>query len=251
MKSRIAPPAALAVSLCLLALALPALAGQSPEQPQPQPRIEFGQTSFDFGAIYQNDEVIHVFAFRNTGNATLEIENVKSTCGCTAALPGTRELAPGAESTVKVTFRSGAMRYHVTKHIYIDSNDPVEPRVTLTIEGEVKVEVEVDPRGIYLGQVKVGEKVERTVEITPVDVKSFKIADATSDSPNIRVGRPQPLPDKRPGYRLTITFGPLDRTGPVNAKVTVHTDLPHSREIVIPVYGKVVGEDASQPPRRQ
>lgn len=214
------------------------------------PRIEFTETTFHFGTMYQNEEITHLFVFRNTGDAPLVIEQVKSTCGCTGAMPEARELAPGAESTLKVTFRSGSFRDRVTKHVHVDSNDPTQPRVTLTIQGLVKVEVEVAPRSIYLGQgIKVGEKAERNVELTPVGVESFKIISVAADSPTVKVGKPMPLPDKRPGYRLAIAFGPLDQPGRINAKVTIITDLAHTQKIVIPVYGKVIGEDAPQPPR--
>jgi hypothetical protein len=247
-------------SIVLVALLLPVwfLAPNAPARPDepaspaPQPRIEFPEITFDFGSVYQNEEVTHVFTFRNAGNAPLKIESVKSTCGCTAALSEAKEIAPGAASSVKVTFRSGSYRDRVTKHVTVDSNDPTQPRVTLTMVGVVKVEVEVKPGGVYLGSsVKVGEKVERAVEITPVDVKSFKITGVTSDNPNVQVSKPQPLGDNRSGYRLTITVGPLDKPGRVNARLTVHTDLLHSREIGIPVYGKIVAGDSPERARPQ
>ncbi len=216
----------------------------------PAPRIEFSEVVFDFGSVYQNAEVIHVFKFRNAGDAILKIENVKTTCGCTAAMPESRELAPGAESSIKVTFRSGSFHDRVTKHIDVDSNDPMQPRVTLTVQGIVKVEVELKPSGIYFGSsTKVGEKIERTIEITPVDVKSFKITDVTSDNPEVKVSKPQPLGDKRPGYRLVVTLGPFDRVGRVNGKLIVRTNLPHTKQITILVYGKVVSGESPEPAR--
>jgi hypothetical protein len=211
-------------------------------------RIEFPETSFDFGTIWQNEEVSHVFALRNTGSATLTIQAAKTTCGCTVAMPEVKEIAPGGESSIKVTFRAGFYRDRVVKHIFVDSNDPAQPRVTLTVEAVVKAEVEIAPRGLYLGQLKVGDKVERTIDMTAVDVKSFEITKTTSDNQLVQVSKPQPLAGGRPGYRLTVTIGPLLEPGRVNAKIIVNTDLPHTPQIAIAVYGKVVG-DASQTPR--
>jgi hypothetical protein len=212
------------------------------------PHIEVSETTFDFGSMYQNEAVSHTFRIRNTGTATLKLEQVKSTCGCTAALPAQREIAPGGETDLKVTFQSGSMRDRIVKHVHIDSNDPAQPRVTLTITGQVKVEIEVSPRGIYIGKLGIGEVVERTVEITPVDVKSFRLLGATSDHPAVKVSKPAPLPDREPGYRLTITFGPLKEPGRVNAKVTVRTNLPHTKEFEILIYGRVSGPaDEKQP----
>jgi len=215
-------------------------------------RIEFTETTFDFGTMYQNEEVTHLFTFRNVGGAPLKIGKVKSSCGCTAAMPEKRELLPGGQTNLKVTFRSGSMRDRIVKHVYVDSNDPVEPRITLTIRGEVQIEVEVSPRGVYVGKLQVGETVRRTVEVTPVGVDTFKILSTSVDNPAVEVGRPLPLDDKRPGYKLVIELGPLKEPGRINAKVTVHTDLAHTKEFQISVYGKVVApEDADQDSAQQ
>ncbi len=231
-------------------LPAPGIADEQAES-QSTPRIEVSETTFDFGFMYQNESVSHTFKIHNTGTATLNLEQVKSTCGCTAALPAQREIAPGGETELKVTFQSGSMRDRVVKHVHIDSNDSNQPRVTLTITGQVKVEIEVTPKGVYIGKLSLGEVVKRTVDIVPVDVKRFKILSVTSDNPAVKVSKPIPLPDKQPGYRLTITFGPLKEPGRVNAKITVRTDLPHTKEFEITVYGKMSApadeEQPSQP----
>ena len=238
--------ALLLTAALLLAAAPMGLAVAAPAD-EPSARIEFTETTFDFGAMYQNEEVTHLFTFRNVGSAPLKIGKVKSSCGCTAAMPEKRELPPGGQTNLKVTFRSGSMRDRIVKHIYIDSNDPVEPRITLTIRGEVKVEVDVSPRGVYVGKIQVGETVQRTIEVTPVGVDTFKILRTSVDSPLVEVGQPLPLDDKRPGYKLVIKLGPLKEPGRINAKVTVRTDLAHTKEFQIPVYGKVVAaENADQ-----
>jgi len=43
-----------------------------------QPVITFAHTDFDFGEVEQGDDVEHIFTFRNTGNADLIIERVRS-----------------------------------------------------------------------------------------------------------------------------------------------------------------------------
>ena len=219
--------------------------GSSVGESDQAPCIEFDEVTFNFGRMYQHEEVSHVFLFRNTGNATLKIEKVRSTCGCTAALPQKREIAPGEEGAIKTTFRSGSMRNRVVKHIYVDSNDPACPRVTLTVTGEIEVEVEVSPRGLYIGQLKVGETLERSVEMLPVGVKKFKIIEVSANHPALQVAEAVPLTGKTGGYRLKIRFGPVEQPGRISAKVTVRTDLEHSKELSIPVYGKVVEQEDS------
>lgn len=107
------------------------------------PGIHFDQLTFDFGTIFQEGRVDHEFMARNTGDAPLKIDKVTSSCGCTAVLPPEKEIAPGATAPIRVTFRSGRMKGAISKSIYVESNDPAQPKVTLTITGLVKQEVEI------------------------------------------------------------------------------------------------------------
>ena len=65
MRSRILAAVTL---LALVAAATPALA---------EPKITFSHTEHDFGRVYQNESLIHVFPFTNTGDKTLLIKEVK------------------------------------------------------------------------------------------------------------------------------------------------------------------------------
>lgn len=207
-------------------------------QAKHEPQIQFDETDFDFGQIYQNEEVSHEFRFRNTGGATLTIDKVTSTCGCAAAMPTDRELEGGERAVIKVTFRSGRYRNRVTKHVYVDTNDPEQPRVVLTITATVKVEAEVSPASVYVGALKPGEKIERLVAIRAVEAKSFKILDIKADKPLVQVGEPERLRAPEVGYRLSIGYGPAGKPGIIRANVIVKTDLAHTKEIRIPIYGK-------------
>jgi len=217
------------------------------EQPGGAPRIEFDELAHDFGSVYQYGEVSHSFAFRNTGTAMLVIGKVRSTCGCTPAVAGKSEIPPGDVGEIDVTFRSGSRRGRFAKHVYVSSNDPANPRIDLTVSGEVKVEVDVTPRGIYIGKMKVGQTLERWVELTAVEVPSFSILGVRTTHPALTALKPIKLPGKPCRYRLAIRFGPATEPGRVSAEVILRTDLPHTRELTISVYGKVT--DGAEPAR--
>jgi hypothetical protein len=210
-------------------------------------RLQFVERAYDFGTLYQNEEVSHAFTFRNSGTGVLRIEKVKSSCGCTAALPEKRQLEPGDETTLAVTFRSGSMRDRVTKHIYVDTNDAVEPSTTLTITATVKVEVDISPRSVYIGDLRVGETAQRSVEIIPVSAKSFRVVDVSANDPAVQVREIVSPAKEGDSYKLTIEVGPVAKPGRVNAKILVRTDLAHTPEIAIPVYGKIAEAKALPP----
>lgn len=62
-------PLVFIMSLCLFLF---------PSSAKAQPKIEFNETEYDLGKIYQNKKKDHVFTFKNAGTETLTIEKVKA-----------------------------------------------------------------------------------------------------------------------------------------------------------------------------
>lgn len=61
-------------------------------------------TSFDFGEIAHKHETTHVFYFTNLLQDSIEIETVRTDCGCTESVWGEKAIAPGKNGYVKVKF---------------------------------------------------------------------------------------------------------------------------------------------------
>jgi hypothetical protein len=74
-------------------------------------------TEHDFGDIKQGVPVKAKFRFKNTGTEPLTVDNVRSTCGCTASEWRDDFVAPGEESIIEVEYdakRAGYFRRKVT-----------------------------------------------------------------------------------------------------------------------------------------
>lgn len=127
-----------------------------------KPKVVFKETQFDFGKIKQGEVVIHEFIFRNEGQSPLKINRVTTSCGCTAALVSEKEIAPGKEGRLKVTFDSHGYSDKVVKYIYFDCNDPETPQVELIITATVEVgpaaRIELDRYNLDLGISLEGEE---------------------------------------------------------------------------------------------
>jgi len=104
---------------------------------KPAPRLELSQREWNFGRVWSGDPCQTEVELRNTGNATLRIINVKSSCGCAVAKPKRSELAPGEADAMVVTYDTRKNQKKVSHTITIETNDPVEPQIRFGVRGEV------------------------------------------------------------------------------------------------------------------
>jgi hypothetical protein len=144
--------AALTLSVNALAqeAAAPA-AAPAADAPAGAPRIFSPEPVFDFGSQDNEGKVQHDFTVMNVGTGTLEISNVKSSCGCTVAELAKKSLAPGEETTVSATFNLSGKQGPQTKVISVSSNDPDAPVYKLELKGNAIATIEVEPRFINYG----------------------------------------------------------------------------------------------------
>lgn len=101
------------------------------------PTIYFGETQHDFGKVNEGDKVDYTFSFANKGSSVLTIKDIKTSCGCTAALLSQDNLNPGQEGTLKVELDTKNRSGKMSRTITISSNDPKDPAKILTIYAEI------------------------------------------------------------------------------------------------------------------
>ncbi|MHB1686052.1 MAG: DUF1573 domain-containing protein [Ignavibacteriaceae bacterium] len=101
------------------------------------PAAYYPETDHDFGFIKQGQVVEYFFSIINKGNITLVIKDIKTSCGCTAAVVKKKELLPGETAKLRVQFDSAGLNGKVSRVISITTNDPKNPRKVLTILADV------------------------------------------------------------------------------------------------------------------
>jgi hypothetical protein len=103
----------------------------------PSPRIRVEPESFDFGNALPGKILRKEFTIRNFGDAPLELENVSTTCGCTAALPGAKRVEPGRSTPLRVTFQTRRFSGKVERKVLVRSNDPRTPLLEVKLAATV------------------------------------------------------------------------------------------------------------------
>lgn len=101
-------------------------------------KIYFPNTQHDFGKVKEGGKLDYTFTFENRGTLTLQIKDVKTSCGCTAAVVSESSIKPGQSGSIKVEFDTKNRSGRNSKTITVVSNDPKEPNKILTIFADIQ-----------------------------------------------------------------------------------------------------------------
>ena len=116
------------------------------------PIISFDKVHHDFGRIPPDRKVSAKYRVANTGNAYLNITQVRPSCGCTYTMLGKWSLAPGESTEIEATFDPRGVKGLVRKSIEVVCNDPKTPAITLSLEAEVVQEIMPSVESVYFHQ---------------------------------------------------------------------------------------------------
>ncbi|WP_136479949.1 DUF1573 domain-containing protein [Cognatitamlana onchidii] len=112
-----------------------------------QAKIEFKETTIDYGTIDKGANGVRVFEFTNTGDEPLIISKVSSSCGCTIPKKPEDPILPGKTGQIEVKYDTNRVN-PIRKTITVISNAET-PTVALKIKGLV-----VDPSKVNVMEKK-------------------------------------------------------------------------------------------------
>jgi len=106
---------------------------------QGQPRINLPRPEWDFGTVTEGAKLTRTFPVENAGGKSLEIRRVRGSCKCFTKVSVDKDtLEPGERATITVETDTKGRRGKLKKYIYIESNDPANPRARIRITGFIE-----------------------------------------------------------------------------------------------------------------
>src|SRR6185503_5642957 len=193
-----------------------------------KPKIQFQELLHDFGKIKANEPQRYDFLFTNTGNAVLDVTDVRPGCGCTTAGQWDRKVEPGKVGKIPIQFNPGAPSGTVTKSISVTCNDPNAGVQTLQVKATIWKPVDVNPAYVYFMGVE-GEVTNdtKTVKITNNMEESITLEKPESNNPNFKTDLKTVVPGKE--FELSVTYTPMTTNAQPQSMITMKsssTNLP-------------------------
>ena len=92
---------------------------------------------WDFGIVKQGMVVKHDFIFKNETNDILEINNIHTSCGCTASQAAKKSLMPQESTTITVNFNSKGYAGATSQFAYVHTDNADLRIIKFTIKADV------------------------------------------------------------------------------------------------------------------
>jgi hypothetical protein len=212
------------------------------------PRVSTSQPEAKLGVVRPGARISRSFEIANSGSVALTLGEPRVTCRCIAPVLSENVVQPGARLKIELVLKEREQTGPFRERVDIPTNDPATPIVRFSISGQIRPAVSCLPQHVFLGPVRPGGRVSKTVELMTYDSAPFSVTDAQYDKElfsvdYVEIGSGQ-------SYRATLAFHPL--RGPravLNREVLFKIRHPELDTIRVPVTAEVSDEVVAIPPR--
>ncbi|MDA0576493.1 MAG: DUF1573 domain-containing protein [Verrucomicrobia bacterium] len=191
---------------------------------------------YDFGTVPGTEDITHLFAIRNAGDAELIINRVHATCGCTTATPAANNVPPGGtvEISAKLSLTGRTGDQHKT--IYVESNDPKTPQFSLEMKGHVQRDIDYRPQQVMLQISAAAPDARSDVQITFNTPEAYTVTGVDATKADFCTAT---FVENTAGRSYTINISAITNYANssvyLSGSIGVLTDMPKQPRIDIPV----------------
>lgn len=186
------------------------------------------------------------YTLHNAGGAPLAVKQLSTSCSCTSAQREPVVLQPGASTTIEVTLqvtRLGA----ITEFVTLETDDPLRPRVLLSLHGTSGEGLVWRPLAVYLSGIK-GDTVSRMLRL--FGPLGLVIHTAWADDEAIDVTLTETVVhEDHVEHVLLVTTHLNALPGTISSDLTIHTNHPDFADVVIPCRIEARSPVQCSPPR--
>ncbi len=143
-------------------------------------------------------------------------------------------IPPGGEGQIQATLHPKGGHTEISKNIVVISNDPEQPRLSLTMKGSLLVDMTAEPRSVALLNLAPGEAGTGTFSVRRGEGSTATITSVTiQDTTHFSVREV----DAEAGALATyeVRFAGRDEAGTSATNVIVETTGEHTPELAVPV----------------
>ena len=197
-----------------------------------------GSSAVTLGDVYEGSPVKREIVLRNTGKNAMRIDSVRTSCGCTSASVPSRTIRPGEKLKIPVTFDTNNLAGSFKRTVLIRPSDSPKDSIVVSFGMKIFPVIEVSPRYISFGRVKIGQAVTKTVRLQNDLREMVRILDCTVAESRLTVRLVTKVIRPGQSIELGVTLDPKSR-GKLLGQIVVRTDQPLKPVIKISYVGQI------------
>ena len=203
---------------------------------RPGTTLRFRTTTVDVGTITRGQTVDLEFPFINEGQTPLRFAEIRTSCGCTAAVVSSEVFPPGEIRKVIVTVTTMQdPAGPISKNVTLTVDLPTRPQIVLEVKGSVIEEFTPTDRSIEFGS---GDAREMRISLHENLDAELISAHSNDGRLTVRLARTPGAPRTRV---LTVAIKPGAQPGWLTDNIVLKTSSRYLPEITMPVRGRVPG----------
>ena len=196
-------------------------------------QLVFDQPEQSFKVKAEQESIVAKYRFTNSGNEAVKIENVKTSCGCTAAGLKKTDYAPSESGEIEAKFTFGGRVGRQEKAILVSTSQAKENPIILRLVVDIEDQIHIQPEMVLW---RVGEQPDpKKIEVTVADNSTVKILSVVSDNPLIKAE----LSEVKPGKEYEIQVTPADVSQQGGATLLIRTNYPQQNPQTRYAYARI------------
>ncbi|RIK68279.1 MAG: hypothetical protein DCC65_03540 [Planctomycetota bacterium] len=208
-------------------LALPAAAAAGPV-------LKVEKAEHDFGPTWTGLTLKHAFSVRNDGDSELLITRVDFAPGVFLAGDLVQRLAPKQSAEIVIGLDTRDVNGEFTRTATLLTNEPAAPTLPLTLRGECRAPIELQPAFLGFGKVIGDGAQQRSITIRNKTDESFECSLAVAEDTHYKYELVETTPGEE--YKLFATLKTPMAQGRLESFVTIRTTLEARPELPVRVF---------------
>ncbi len=215
----------------------------------------FEKLNLDFGVVARGAECKTQLKVRNIYQETINITNVSTSCGCSAAKPSANQILSGQEAYIEISMDTARFMREKTSSALVTLSEPTKGlrmEVKIPLKVYIRTDVVLTPGSVNFGAVDVGAGAERKITLAYAGRADWKIKNIVSPKPYLTAQAVETSRSAVTGvgsanYDVIVTLAADAPTGFLREQLTLITDDQANPNVPLPVEARVEADVLIEP----
>ncbi len=191
--------------------------------------------NINFGSIYLGKEIDKIIAIKSTTESNFKIKKITSSK--TFANASIAEKNKDGY-TIKVTLKDNQKIGRFSGGIYLETDNPRQPKVTIPFFGEIIGDITTYPKKIYYGRITKGKEITKKVFVK-INKNDIKILNSKGSPDYLSTKIFERYEKNNPHCLIEIKLDKEVPVGMLNGSLELYTNSKIQPTIKIPIKGEI------------